>query len=242
MTDCTVYIDESGDLGVNKGTRWFVLTAVIVDKAAELSIRSTIAQIKNRLNLNEIHFTTIREFYKKAYVVRELNNESFVYMNVLVDTTKFDEKKIPSPIIAYNFVCKYLLQRVSWYLRDNQKKADIVLSARGTARDGELIQYIQDKLIPYSGNGIAMGVFEKVSAKTASSWDMLQLADVCSSTMFLAYQINDYGFRVPCFSRALINHLYAKDGNYDSYGVKYFQNYMRPTDEEKKSNLICQKK
>lgn len=28
MADCTVYIDESGDLGFGHGTKWFVLTAV----------------------------------------------------------------------------------------------------------------------------------------------------------------------------------------------------------------------
>lgn len=26
--NCTVYIDEAGDLGIGRGTRWFVLTAV----------------------------------------------------------------------------------------------------------------------------------------------------------------------------------------------------------------------
>ena len=55
MSDCTAYIDESGDLGVNRGTRWFVLSAVIVNKTDEANIRKTIARIKNQLNLQEIH-------------------------------------------------------------------------------------------------------------------------------------------------------------------------------------------
>lgn len=29
-TNCTVYIDEAGDLGINRGTQWFILSAVIV--------------------------------------------------------------------------------------------------------------------------------------------------------------------------------------------------------------------
>ncbi len=41
MTNCTVYIDEAGDLGINRGTRWFVLTACIVDKNAEPIVRSS---------------------------------------------------------------------------------------------------------------------------------------------------------------------------------------------------------
>jgi len=33
--DSTVYIDESGGLGCGTGTKWFVISAVIVDKKNE---------------------------------------------------------------------------------------------------------------------------------------------------------------------------------------------------------------
>ena len=49
-TDCTVYIDEAGDLGYKRGTRWFVLSAVIVDKNEESAIRKKMLQVKSRLN------------------------------------------------------------------------------------------------------------------------------------------------------------------------------------------------
>ncbi len=81
--------------------------------------------------------------------------------------------------------------------------ADVVLSSRGTSRDGELIKYIQEKLFPYPLNNINQAVFEKITAKTAPSWDMLQLADVCATTIFSAYEANGYGFRSPCFSYIL---------------------------------------
>lgn len=60
MSDYTVYIDEAGDLGINRGTKWFVLTAVIVAKEAEPKIRENIKQIKTKLNLNEIHLEKSR--------------------------------------------------------------------------------------------------------------------------------------------------------------------------------------
>ena len=41
-TQCTIYIDEAGDLGINRGTRWFVLTSVIVNKESELNIKYVI--------------------------------------------------------------------------------------------------------------------------------------------------------------------------------------------------------
>ena len=154
MSDYTVYIDEAGDLGINRGTRWFVLTGVLVKKADEAAIRKKMDEIKTRINVKEIHLRKITDFYKRGFIVRELSDQDFIYMNILVDTNKFDASRIPSPIIAYNYVCKYLLQRVSWFLEAEKKTSDVVLSARGTSRDGELIQYIQDKLLPYPGNAI----------------------------------------------------------------------------------------
>lgn len=242
MSNCTVYIDESGDLGVNRGTQWFVLSAVIVNKEDEAGIRATISRLKARLNLREIHFKNIPSFYKRALIVRELSSEAFTYMNVLVDTNQFDLSKIPTPTIAYNYVCKYLLQRVSWYLRDNNLVADIVLSARGTSRDGELIQYISNKLLPYPSNNIYASVFDKITAKPASSWDMLQLADVCATTMFLTYETHDYGFCLPCFSMALQEHLYKKNNKVDSYGIKFFQQNMKPDIIGLRKKRICAQK
>ena len=242
MSNCTVYIDEAGDLGVNRGTRWFVLTAVIVQKSDEPSIRAHMTQIKSRCNLHTIHMRKIPDFMKRAFIVQELSNEDFTYMNVLVDTYKFDIKKIPSTTIAYNYVCKYLLQRVSWYLESNQLVADIVLSARGTSRDPELIEYIQEKLLPYPSNSINTNAFKKITAKAASTWDLLQLADVCATTMFWNYEINGFGFSVPCFSLALQKHLYRKNGKLDSYGIKFFTSDMKPNLPELRACRICAEK
>lgn len=94
MSDCTVYIDESGDLGICRGTTWFVLSAVIVDKNDEPAIRNKIAQLRSNLNVQEIHLRKITDYYKRAYIVRELARQPFTYMNVIVDTTKLSSKKI----------------------------------------------------------------------------------------------------------------------------------------------------
>lgn len=242
MSDCTVYIDEAGDLGIGKGTKWFVLSAVVVDKSDEPSIRARLNAIKNRLNIQQIHLRKIQDFYKRAFIVQELNGENFTYMNVLVDTTKFDISKIPNTHVAYNYVCKYLLQRVSWYLKSHEKTGDVVLSARGTSRDGELITYINDKLLPYPDNNIHAAVFNKITAKSAGSWDLLQLADVCATTMFLTYEINGYGFNTPCYSAAMNDHLYRNNGTVNSYGIKFFIPSMKPDIATVRKTKICAKK
>ena len=153
------------------------------------------------------------------------------------------EREFQNPIIAYNYVCKYLLQRVSWYLSSLGSSGDIVLSARGTSRDGELIQYIQEKLLPYPSNGIDASSFGAVTAKTAATWDMLQLADVCATSMFLTYEVNRYGFSTPCFSVSMSDHIYRNNnGKIDSYGIKFFTSDMKPNVTALKKSRICTKK
>ena len=212
MSDYTVYIDEAGDLGIGRGTRWFVLSAVIVAKEDESAIREKMGQIKNRLNIN-----------------------------ILVDTTKFDKAKIPDPLKAYNYVCKYLLERVSLFLEERGKVADIMLSARGTSRDGDLIKYIKEKLLPYEKNSINSAVFNKITARGAGEWELLQLADVCATTMFLTYEVNGFGFSTPCFSTAMSNHLYRYRGSLENYGIKFFTNDMKPNLEQLKATRVCSK-
>ena len=228
-------------MGINRGTKWFVLSAVVVAKNDEPKIRAKMNQIKTRLNIKEIHLRKIHDFLKRAYISHELSSEPFAYMNVLVDTTKFDVSKIPDSGVAYNYVCKYLLQRVSWYLESEQKTGDIILSARGTSRDGDLISYIEQKLLPYPHNSINAAVFNKIEAKTSASWDLLQLADVCATTMFLTYEQNSFGFCTPCFSLALRDHLYCRNGNIESYGIKFFASAMKPNIQELRKKRICAK-
>lgn len=242
MTNYSVYIDESGDLGINKGTHWFVISAVVVKKEDEKAIRAKMDEIKTKLNIHQIHFKEIREFMKRAYIVRELNQTDFTYMNVIVDTTKFDNKKIPNSLIAYNYACKYLLQRVTWLLHELGERADVVLSARGTARDGELIAYINDKLLPYPDNTFKGETINNVEAKSAATWDLLQLADVCATTTLLNYEENQLGFCVPCFATALSSHLFNHNGKIDSYGIKFFQSEMKPDEKEINGKIICAKK
>lgn len=233
MAKSTVYIDESGDLGQGKGTRWFVIAAVIAAEEKEGRIRNSIREIRERLNLKEIHFRKIHDFNRKIFLVDRLAKEDFTYINVVADTDKMDYSKIPSPIIAYNYMCRMLVERVSWFLRDNKREADIILSARGTKRDNELVSYM-NMLVGSNNNKIHANAIGNIKAAYANSIDLLQLADVCATTTFLAYEKNDFGIALPCFFRMLESHLYRYKGEVSRYGIKFFNNEMI-SDEE----IVC---
>lgn len=239
---CTVYIDEAGDLGIGRGTQWFVLSAIVVNKGQESDIRQKIKSLKSRLNLNEIHFRKLRNHEQKSYVVSVLNECEFDLINVIVDTNKITLNKTvqngtPS-IVTYNYCCRLLLERVSWLLRDTDRIGDIVLSSRGTSRDGELIEYIEEKLLLYNSNEVA-NRFEKIEAKSAAQWDLLQLADVCATSFFNYHEPNQYGFITPCYSLRLKSHVYIRNGNTRSYGMKYYSSEMEPDKTYFTEKMIC---
>lgn len=239
-SQCTVYIDEAGDLGENRGTQWFVLTAVIVDNNQEAEIRDKLKAIKGKLNLQTVHFRNIKDFNRRAYIVNKLASSSFTCVYILFDTTQFDKKKMPTDCMAYNYICRYLLERVSWLLRDTNREGEIILSCRGTARDEELVTYIKDKLLPFDGNQIAH-VFTNVGCKSASSWDMLQLADVCATSMFYSHETNGYELTTPCFAIKLWPHIYRHEGKYERYGLKYFNDKMKPEKKYFQERKLCEK-
>lgn len=138
-TKCTIYIDEAGDLGIGRGTQWFVLTAVIINKATEPHMRNILKTVKKELNLDNIHFRKLRNFEQRAYVVSKICNSDFDYINIILDTSKLDINKLKAnrnalsekpSVILYNHACRYLIERVSWLLRDTDRTGEIVLSSQ----------------------------------------------------------------------------------------------------------------
>lgn len=69
MANCTLYIDEAGDLGIQRGSDWFVLAGVLINKSDEPHIREVIKAIKSKININEIHLRKMQSFDKKLMLL-----------------------------------------------------------------------------------------------------------------------------------------------------------------------------
>ena len=177
-------------------------------------------KIKERLNVAYIHFVKIPEFSRRSYIVNELNNENFTIIAVVSDTRELEIAK-KNTLLAYNYLSKILIERVSWYLRDNNMIGDIVFSSRSSKKDEELVGYVVN-IVKNQPGQISSKNINNICYKKASEWDMLQVADVCASSIYQAHQRDGYGFRYPCFINKLVNHLYSYDEKVVGYGVKYF--------------------
>ena len=63
MKEYNIYIDESGDEGINKGSKFSILTAIIVEKEKDLVISKVVDEIKSNLELNtkiQLHWKLLK--------------------------------------------------------------------------------------------------------------------------------------------------------------------------------------
>lgn len=236
--NATLYVDESGDLGYGCGTKWFVLSGAIIASDDERRMRDTISAIRSTLNIREIHWRKIREFDKRAFIIHELAQHPFTYINIIADTSMLDRKKISDPHKVYNYMCRFLIERASWLLRDESYTANIMLAGRGTGKDGELKSYIETHLLNSTDKQIEPR-FDSVLVKFASEWDMLQVADTCAASTFAALEPNKYGLCTPCFLQRLKNKLYRHNGKVENYGMKYLDSEMKIAANYYSGKLIC---
>ncbi|HIT38330.1 MAG TPA: DUF3800 domain-containing protein [Candidatus Onthousia faecipullorum] len=49
MKEYNIYIDEFGDEEINKGPKYFILTAIIVEKTKDLEVSKVVDKIKDKL-------------------------------------------------------------------------------------------------------------------------------------------------------------------------------------------------
>ena len=79
MQEYNVYIDESGDEGIKRGSEWFILTAIIVPKQYDLTLSNKILKIKNAMNMNrkdQLHWNKILKYDKKIQIIYDLIAEN----------------------------------------------------------------------------------------------------------------------------------------------------------------------
>ena len=220
-----VYIDESGDEGINKGSKYFILTAIVVEKEKDLVVSKSVDDIKMNLEMNiksQLHWKLINGYPNKKMIMETVKNLDIKIINIIVDTKCI--KMIPSNNI-YNFFSGYLYERICWYMNETNGIANINISSRGNLSKKTLSDYL---------NGNNHKKFEIDNSKIKSikiipneRKKILQLADCCCSALFQALRYNDeMHFN---YIKQIKNKLYRKGKNLISYGLK-----LVPSDSESK--------
>ena len=223
MEEYNVYIDESGDEGIKKGSKYFILTAIIVKKAIDLEISKSVDKIKQNLELDikkQLHWKLLKGFPNKNMIMEIISTLDINIIHVIVDTKSI--RMIPSNNI-YNYFSGYLYERICWYMTDVDGIANINISARGNLSKKSLSNYLNSQ--NHKKFNIDVSKIKVIKIIPNERLKLLQLADCCCSALFQALKYHDsthyeYIYKVK-------DKIYQKNDNLLSYGLK-----LVPSDSE----------
>lgn len=208
-----VYIDEAGDEGFRFERRtpeWFIISAVITRTDNDLETLSGILKPVRALyrlgDTQEIHFRKLTHEKKIPYVER-IASAKVRSVTVAVYKPGIQEQEtFQARNRLYFYVCRFLLERVSWFCRDSFNPAkhagdgsiQLIFSKRKNLSYEELSGYLE-KLHEQSTCSDIRIDWERIKenqikAYSASQKMGLQIADAIASATYAALNKNDYGY------------------------------------------------
>ena len=127
------YVDESGDEGFAfKGPRtgsshWFVLSAVVTRKPWDLETVKLVDELRQHLSYKPrkpLHFRKMKHEHRLPYV-QHIAAGRIRTVTVLVHKPSIAEpEKFAERNRLYHYTTRLLLERVSWFCRDNRMSGD----------------------------------------------------------------------------------------------------------------------
>lgn len=216
MDEYNVYIDEAGDEGINKGSKYFILTAIIVKGDKDLNVSKKVDCIKQALNMNiksQLHWKLIKGYTNKFMIMQNIKKLEITIINVIVDTKCI--KVIPSSNI-YNYFSGYLYERICWFMEENHGIANIIISSRGNLSKKELSDYINNN--NHKKFEINSSRINQLKIIPNERKKILQLADCCYSALFQSLKCNDETHFN--YIKEIKEKFFCKNNNLISYGLK----------------------
>lgn len=226
MEEYNVYIDESGDEGINKGSKYFILTAIIVKGTKDLETSRVVDKIKENLEMDkksQLHWKLLKGLPNKNMIMTLVSNLDIKIVNVIIDTRCI--KVIPSNSI-YNYFSCYLYERICWYMNKINGLANINISSRGNLSKTKLNAYLNNK--NHKKFNIDTSRIKEIKIIPNGRKKLLQLADCCCSALFQALKYNNKTHYE--YINKIKDKLYIKNNNLLSYGLKLVPSNSKATE------------
>lgn len=233
-----MYIDESGDEGFsfggeNHSSEYFVLSAVIAKRQVDLENVRLVEEVRRLLNRppkKPLHFRDLKHHHKRPYLDL-IGKANLKTANVVVHKPSLSNPEtFKERYVLYFYLVRYLLERVSWYCRDNKLGADpgdgtakIIFSNRSGMSYQELVDYM-DLLRTRDDVRIHWPAIDssKILAFSSGKRAGLQIADAVAGSVYSAVEKDQYGFFETQYLEMISGSLYRHNGAVLSYGLKFF--------------------
>lgn len=237
------YIDESGDDGLvgrfrqpggdGGPSHWLGIGATVWRISRDLDMvgvaRDIIGRLPQRKQGKPLHFTEL-DHAQRVMAVSRLAEHA-----VQIATVFSYKPIIPAGVYVeknqlYHYMTRYLIERLSWMCRDYRKyvpegdgRVKIVFSRRGGMNYGDFQNYLH-VLRNADDPGIQIH-WPVIDIDGVEAFDHgqrygLQLADLAVGGLRTAIEFDLYGNVEPRFAELLKRRVYARKGNFLSYGAK----------------------
>lgn len=211
---------KAGDEGIKRGSKWFILTAIIVPKDYDLTLSNKIVKIKNELNMSrkeQLHWNKILKYDKKIKIIYDLISENFKIIHVAINTYEINKLKSKD---LYPYFMSYLIERVSYYVNNNKSKCNIFISTRNE-NNKQKNQYLKNELTNKRiYHHIEIKCINDIKFLDNRDRNLLQLADVCCSSFAQAIKYNtpqewEYVLK-------LKSNIWHYKNSFIGYGIKFY--------------------
>jgi hypothetical protein len=229
------YIDESGDEGLgSKSSPWFVLSAVIVRASDERELMNYENEAIQKVWIDNGHNPIKRIHWRERTHSQRMGIAKILaekpYTQTLVGVwkeklTRTKENGLRNRSMFYAYACKLILERISWYVDNNNGHANIIFSHWGSLQKQELQNYICGYMKTIDCQIRPVFDVSRIEVVPMNELVMLRFADNCASAFGNALNPDEYGQLNYVCASMLKNNLYkykARKGKVWGYGVKIF--------------------
>jgi hypothetical protein len=254
------FIDESGDEGFRFGkgsSEWFVVSAVIMrssDEREQVKLINTVRDGLNQRRHSEhwiadkkpLHFRDLSHEQRKFYV-EYISNALLRTIVVMIHKCEITSpEKYRQESNLYFYAVRLLVERASWYCRDQKRKNDLgdgsmklVFSNRSTLDYKELgnyLKYLDSNSIALDYRGAPGIIFPDELCTHSPGQSMgLQIADAVASSYYFAVEKSIYGFTEESYVKRLLSRAYRNEGQLWGYGIKVAP---RETEEHRRDGKL----
>jgi hypothetical protein len=230
-----VYIDEAGDRGGNtRSSRYFVVSALIVDDPSDAIARQELLALKQTLGRRPsetLHFRKLTHS-QKVKACQEVANFSVQRFTSVVLCKKTLNTPFPDGGLAYIaqpdpmylWAIRLLLERISWFIRDSGGGTSTVTFAHLKRFPAAKLHNYR-RALSHSAKSVHWPSFKdhRFRLNAPNTVEMLQVADICASALFKAVEPDQYGNTEPRYLTELRPIIYRDPrGLVTSYGLKVF--------------------
>jgi hypothetical protein len=230
-----VYVDEAGDRGMSTASsEHFMVSAIIVADALDSHTRGQLAALRQVLGRKPgqvLHFRNLTHG-QKVKATQDINSSSVAAItNVIICKRHLQgagsagaTPYISRPDPMYLWALRLLLERVSWWIRDNGGGTSIVTFAHIKNFQTQKLHNYRAALLnsptrihwaSFAGHAFRFGGMDTV--------EMLQMADTTASALYAAVEPDQFGNVEDRYLANLSPKLYRYYSSpITSYGLKVF--------------------